>query len=572
MPLGNEIASLGLFTDLYQLTMAQAYWDEAQRNGTTDKTTSFQLYFRQNPFEGGYAVSCGLDDAIEYVSKFNFDEKSLNFLRKQKDSEGNPLFQEAFLSYLKHLKFSCDMEGMPDGTVVFPNQPMLRVTGPNIQAQLVETALLNIMNFQTLIATKAARVKYASNGKPVADFGLRRAQEEGAIAASKAAYIGGSDSTSNTLAAMFYDIPVKGTHAHAWIMSHDDELTAFREYAKSMPGNCIFLVDTYDSIQGAKNAIIVANELRQQGHEMLGIRLDSGDLAHLSKQIRVMLDEAGFPNAKIVASNDLDEHKIASLEAQGARIDIYGVGTQLLTAGKQPALGGVYKLGAIEHVNLVEKEDGRVEPVTTWERKIKLSGNAEKTTTPGRHQVRRFYSTVADEQTGEMRKQFVGDALYDIDTNVPTHIKIVHPGDPTNTSVVEMPENMPYEELLVPVYRGGELVYEMPSVQASKARAQEQLAALDPRTKRLLNPEWYLAGLEETLSNIKMEMIRTVKSAINALQTPVVIPPAPSSNGTERSPVINRPFFAAATAMINDGNTPAATNSSAANSVTFSSK
>jgi len=495
MTFGQYSESLVLFTDFYQLTMAQGYWAEIEKNEGREQNTSFELYFRNNPFDGGYAVSCGLQDVIKYINKFKFTETIIAYLRTKIDSEGLPLFHEGFLDYLRTLKFSCDIDAMPNGTVVFANEPLIRVTGPNIQAQLIETALLNIMNFQTLIATKAARIKYACKNKHLADFGLRRAQEQGALSASYAAYIGGTDSTSNVGAEFNFGIPCTGTHAHSWIMTHKDELTAFRKYAEMMPGNCVFLVDTFDVMEGTKNALIVAKELRLLGHEIIGVRIDSGDLAHLSIQIRDLLDKSGFPNAKIIASNDLDEHVISSLNAQGAKIDIWGVGTRLLTAFQQPALGGVYKLGA------VQRSDG------SWQPKIKLA-TPEKTTTPGRRQVRRYYRLETDTD-GKDHQKFIADAIYDIDNPPNGPFKVVHPHDRSTKTTLSL--NMLYNDLLTPIYREGNLIYIEPSIHESKDRAKAQLHALNERTKRLLNPEIYMAGLDESLDLIKFSLIHTLK-------------------------------------------------------------
>ena len=337
-------SALGLLTDLYQLTMAYGYW----KTGCHDRQAVFHLSFRKPAFGGGFTVAAGLETVVEYMETLRFDPDDLAYLAGLRGNDGQPLFEAAFLDYLAEMRLDCDVHGMPEGTIVFPHEPLLRVTGPLLQAQLLESALLNIVNFQTLVATKAARVALAARGEPVLEFGLRRAQGiDGALAASRAAYLGGCVATSNVLAGRLFGIPVRGTHAHSWVMCFDDELEAFRAYAQAMPNNCVFLVDTYDTLNGVRHAIEVGREMRQQGHEMIGIRLDSGDLAWLSIAARRMLDEAGFPQATIVASNDLDEHLIASLKEQGATIGIWGVGTRLITAYDQPALGGVYKLAAI---------------------------------------------------------------------------------------------------------------------------------------------------------------------------------------------------------------------------------
>ena len=330
--------SLALLTDFYQLTMAYAYW----KNGLAERKSVFHLFFRSNPFEGGYAISCGLEYILDYLENFTFSRDDLDYLSTLKSKADDPMFEAGFLDYLSGMKFSCDIDAMPEGTVVFPHEPMLRVEGPVIQCQLLETPLLNMINFQTLIATKSARINQSAKGEPVLEFGLRRAQGiDGALSASRAAFIGGCSSTSNVLAGKLFDIPVSGTHAHSWIMTFDSELEAFKAYAHALPDNCIFLVDTYDSLEGVRNAIEVGKILREKGKKMAGIRIDSGDLAYISQEARVLLDKAGFGEADIVASNNLDEKLVRSLKNQEARITMWGIGTRLATAYDQPALGGV---------------------------------------------------------------------------------------------------------------------------------------------------------------------------------------------------------------------------------------
>jgi nicotinate phosphoribosyltransferase len=450
-----------ILTDLYQLTMAHGYW----KTGKADQPAVFQLYFRKNPFAGGFTLAAGLADAIAYLRGFKFEDSDLAYLASLTGTNGSPLFDPAFLDYLRDLRFTCDLDAMPEGTVAFPHQPLLRIQGPILQAQLVETALLNIINFQSLIATKVARICHAAQSDPVVEFGLRRAQGvDGAITASRAAYVGGCAGTSNVLAGKLFGIPVKGTHAHSWVMSFASEPEAFAAYAEAMPNNCVFLVDTYDSLSGVRNALEVGRGLRQQGHEFSGIRLDSGDLAFLSIEARKMLDAAGFPKALIIASNDLDEHLIASLKQQGARIDIWGVGTKLVTAYDQPALGGVYKLAALQ------RPDG------TWEPKLKLSEQVSKVTTPGILQVRRF------QHAGE----FVGDALYDIMYPPTGEIVIVDPLDATRRKHVS--NEASGEDLLIPILRRGELVAERPTLEGIRERVRRQLALLNPAVKRFANP------------------------------------------------------------------------------------
>jgi nicotinate phosphoribosyltransferase len=469
-----------ILTDLYQLTMAHGYW----KTGKADQPAVFQLYFRKNPFAGGFTLAAGLADAIAYLRGFKFEDSDLAYLASLTGTNGSPLFDPAFLDYLRDLRFTCDLDAMPEGTVAFPHQPLLRIQGPILQAQLVETALLNIINFQSLIATKVARICHAAQSDPVVEFGLRRAQGvDGAITASRAAYVGGCAGTSNVLAGKLFGIPVKGTHAHSWVMSFASEPEAFAAYAEAMPNNCVFLVDTYDSLSGVRNALEVGRGLRQQGHEFSGIRLDSGDLAFLSIEARKMLDAAGFPKALIIASNDLDEHLIASLKQQGARIDIWGVGTKLVTAYDQPALGGVYKLAALQ------RPDG------TWEPKLKLSEQVSKVTTPGILQVRRF------QHAGE----FVGDALYDIMYPPTGEIVIVDPLDATRRKHVS--NEASGEDLLIPILRRGELVAERPTLEGIRERVRRQLALLNPAVKRFANPHQYPAGLELGLHETRTRLI-----------------------------------------------------------------
>jgi len=302
--------SITLLTDLYQLTMAYGYW----KAGIHNKESVFSLFFRENPFMGGFTVACGLEYALDLLDSFSFKKEDIDYLSGLKGNDSQPLFEKKFLSFLQKLKLECTIDGIPEGTLVFPQEPLIRVRGPLLQCQLLETPLLNLINFQTLIATKAARVHIASEGEPILEFGLRRAQGiDGALAASRAAYIGGCSSTSNVLAGKLFGIPVAGSHSHSWVMSFDNELDSFKTYARVMPDNCVFLVDTYDTIQGVKNAIEVGKILRENGKDLLGVRIDSGDLAYFSIEARKMLDEAGFKETKIMASGDLDE-SIITLE------------------------------------------------------------------------------------------------------------------------------------------------------------------------------------------------------------------------------------------------------------------
>jgi len=469
-----------LLTDLYQLTMAYGYW----KSGRAEREAVFHLFFRKAPFQSGFTIAAGLATAIDFLKSFHFTEADLQFLSLMTGNDSKPLFEAGFLEYLRTLRFACDVDAIPEGTVAFPHEPLLRIKGPILQCQLLETALLNLVNFQSLIATKAARVCLAARGEPVMEFGLRRAQGvDGALGASRAAYIGGCAATSNVLAGKIYGIPVRGTHAHSWVMSFDDEREAFLAYAEAMPNNCVFLVDTYDTLEGVRHAVETGKWLRERGHEMVGIRLDSGDLAWLSIEARKILDEAGFPKAVIVASNDLDEHIIASLKEQGAKINVWGVGTKLITAYDQPALGGVYKLGAIRG------DDGN------WAYKVKLSEQAAKVSNPGIQQVRRFRSD----------KEFIGDGIFDVETGVPKTFTIVDPLDSTRRKHLA-PETA-FEDLLVPIFRHGQLVYQTPALVEVRQRAQTQIGMFHSGVKRFVNPHEYPVGLELGLHEMKMKLI-----------------------------------------------------------------
>ena len=474
-------SSLALLTDLYQLTMAYGYW----KTGAADREACFHVAFRKAPFAGGYAVACGLASAIDYLHNLRFSEDDNAYLATLKGNDGRPLFESAFLDYLAALRFDLAIDGIPEGTVVFANEPLLRVCGPLLQAQIVETALLNMMNFQTLIATKAARVCEAARGDDVLEFGLRRAQGvDGALSASRAAYVGGCVATSNVLAGKMFGIPVRGTHAHSWVMSFESELEAFEKYADALPNNCVFLVDTYDTLQGVRHAIDVGRRLRLRGSEMIGIRLDSGDLAYLSIEARKLLDEAGFPKARILASNDLDEYLIADLKQQGATIAVWGVGTRLVTAYDQPALGGVYKLSALRDAN------------KKWEHKIKLSEQSVKVSIPGVLQVRRFKDASG---------HFVADAIYDTLTGIGDGCTIVDPADITRRKIIDA--GVAFDDLLVPIFRDRRIVYDQPPLAHVRQRARDQLAALDPTIRRHTNPHRYPAGLEERLYDLRNDMI-----------------------------------------------------------------
>jgi len=460
--------------------MACAYW----KSGTAEKEAAFHLTFRAAPFQGGFTIASGLESAIDWLKAFRFSDSDLSYLATIPGRDKQPLFGKDFLDYLGGLQFTCDVDAMPEGTAVFPHEPLIRVQGPLLQAQLLETPLLNFLNFQSLIATKAARICLAARGEPVIEFGLRRAQGiDGGLTASRAAYVGGCAGTSNVLAGKTFGIPVSGTHAHSWVMSFDNERQAFEEYARAMPHNCTFLVDTYDSLEGVRQAVEVGKEMRQRGSELAGIRLDSGDLAFLSIEARKILDQGGFPTASIVGSNDLDEHIIESLKIQGATINVWGVGTRLVTAYDQPALGGVYKLSAIRN------QGG------SWEHKVKLSEQAAKMTNPGILQVRRF----------QTENEFVGDAIYDLELGLPSSVTIVDPLDVTRRK--HFGTAVAHEDLLAPIFRQGKLVYQSPTLAQIRQRVQEQLEGLHPGIKRSVNPHQYPAGLELRLHELKTKLV-----------------------------------------------------------------
>ncbi|MBX3413315.1 MAG: nicotinate phosphoribosyltransferase [Pirellulales bacterium] len=484
--------SLALLTDLYQLTMAYGYW----KLGRADQEAVFHLFFRRAPFGGGLAVAAGLEPALDYVAGFRFDEADLAYLSTLVGNDGAPLFEQGFLEYLAGLKLTCDLDALPEGTVAFGQVPLVRVRGSLLQCQLLETPLLNLVNFSTLVATKAARVAAAAAGESVLEFGLRRAQGiDGGLTASRAAYLGGCDSTSNVLAGRLYGIPVSGTHAHSWVMAFDSELEAFEQYAEAMPNNCVFLVDTYDTLEGVRHAARVGQRLKAAGHRMIGIRLDSGDLAYLSIETRKILDAAGLHEVAIVASNDLDERIIESLKQQGAKITVWGVGTKLATAYDQPALGGVYKLGAIRD------DDG------TWQPKMKLSEQAAKSTVPGILQVRRF----------EGRQGFVADLLYDELAGVDPRRTIVDIKDPHRRK--QLASELDATDLLIPYVRQGEIIARRESLDEIRQRVRDQLAKLHPSIRRFLHPHEYPVGLDIGLHERREAMIRDLRQSLAAARS-----------------------------------------------------
>lgn len=469
-----------LLTDFYQLTMAYGYW----RLGLQEREAVFHLLFRKAPFNGNYALNCGLGSVIDYLQNWKFSNADLDYLATLKNPNNKKLFPKPFLDYLRKLKFKCDIDAIPEGTVVFPHEPLLRIQGPLVQCQLLETALLNIINFQTLIATKASRVYFAAQGDPIIEFGMRRAQgPDGALSASRAAYIGGCVATSNTLAGKIYGIPVRGTHAHSWVTAFASEEEAFSSYAAVMPHNSVLLVDTYDTITGVEHAIATGKALRKKGADLAGIRLDSGDLAGLSIKARAMLDAAGFKHTEILASNSLDEYVIADLKAKGAKISAWGVGTNLATAADQPALDGVYKLAALKN------EAGE------WEYKIKLSEQLIKTTNPGIHQVRRFF----------FNDQYMADVIYDINLGI---------NDSPNAVLfdrqlkkIKLDQYDAAVDLLVPIFRKGKLLKKYPNIHKIRTDAIEELK----NSSIIQNSEPYAVGLEQQLFDQKQSMMQRYK-------------------------------------------------------------
>ena len=460
--------ALGLLTDLYQITMAAGY----HAAGLADHEAVFHLYFRKAPFGGRVAVSAGLEVALEFLEGLRFAAEDLDFLATLTGNDGQPLFSADFLAHLGGIRFTADVDGLPEGRVVLPHEPILRLQGPLLQLQLVETALLAILNFQTLIATKAARVNLAAAGRTVLEFGLRRAQGiDGGLSASRAAWVGGVAATSNVLAGRLFGIPVRGTHAHSWVLSFDREVEAFETYAAALPNNCTFLVDTYDTVTGVQRAAAVGQLLRQCGHQMAGVRLDSGDLADLSRKARAILDAAGEPQAKVVASNDLDEAIIARLVAEGAPIDVFGVGTRLVTGGEQSALGGVYKLAAIRA------------PGGDWRYRVKKSEDPVKISLPGRLGVRRHV----------VNGQIVGDLLHDSTRPLSAAGPVDRRGAP-----VSLPAG-PGEELLIPLLRGGARVAPAEPLVRARERAAADLSMLPPSVWRLDAPEALPLGLDRGL-------------------------------------------------------------------------
>ncbi len=474
--------NLTLLTDLYELTMMQGYYNE-QRNDTV----IFDAFYRKNPSGSGYAIVAGLEQIIDYIKNLSFSYDDIEYLR------GLGIFSEEFLEYLAGFHFTGDIYAIPEGSIVFPQEPLIKVVAPIMQAQLVETAILNILNHQSLIATKASRVCYAAHGDGIMEFGLRRAQgPDAGTYGARAAVIGGCIGTSNVLCGQLFDIPVLGTHAHSWIMSFPDEYTAFQTYADMYPDACILLVDTYDTLKsGVPNAIRVFQKMKENGihSKKFGIRLDSGDLAYLSKKARKMLDAAGFPDAVISASSDLDEYLIDSLKTQGAAITSWGVGTNLITSADCPAFGGVYKMAAIQ------KEGSNI-----FTPKIKISENPAKITNPGNKTVFR----IIDKATGKLKADLIALANETYDSS--KDLEIFHPIDTWKRSTIPG-GTYDIEEILVPVFKKGQCIYESPKTMDIRAFCAKELDLLWDESRRLVNPQEVYVDLSRPLYDLKMELL-----------------------------------------------------------------
>ncbi|HIQ93134.1 MAG TPA: nicotinate phosphoribosyltransferase [Candidatus Copromonas avistercoris] len=475
--------NLTLLTDLYELTMMQGYFHAENAN----ETVIFDAFFRTNPDGNGFSIAAGLEQVIDYVKNLHFDQEDINYLRTV------GLFTEDFLEYLKTFRFTGDIYAVPEGTIVFPREPLIKVIAPIMQAQLVETAILNIINHQSLIATKASRIVHAARNDGVMEFGLRRAQgPDAGIYGARAAMIAGCIGTSNVLCGQMFNVPVKGTHAHSWIMSFPDELTAFRTYAKLYPSACILLVDTYDTLKsGVPHAIQVFKEMREAGIPLTfyGIRLDSGDLAYLSKEAKKMLDAEGFTDAVISASNDLDEHLISSLKDQGATINSWGVGTNLITSKDCPSFGGVYKLAAI-----LDRDTGKFIP------KIKLSENEEKITNPGNKTIYRIYSRESH--------KVIADLICLVDEHYDeTNSLLLFDPVATWKKTLLAPGTYTMRELLIPIFKDGVCVYESPKVMEIREYCQKEKETLWEETKRLVNPHEVHVDLSNELWHMKQQLL-----------------------------------------------------------------
>ncbi|KXZ40628.1 nicotinate phosphoribosyltransferase [Alkalithermobacter thermoalcaliphilus JW-YL-7 = DSM 7308] len=472
--------NLTLLTDLYQLTMMNGYFKE----NVHDDIVVFDMFFRKNPSNGGYTIVCGIEQLVEYINNLKFEDDDISYLKSLN------MFDDTFLEFLREFKFTGDIYAVEEGTVMFPNEPVIRVKSPLYQAQLIETTLLNIVNFQSLIATKASRVCFAAGSDPVLEFGLRRAQgPDAGIYGARAAVIGGCSGTANVLAGKMFNIPVIGTHAHSWVQKFDSELEAFKAYANTYPNKTLLLVDTYDVLNsGMPNAIKVFKQLKDKGFKPLGVRIDSGDMEYLSKEIRSMLDEAGFYDASIVASNDLDEYKILELKSSGAKINSWGVGTKLITSSDCPALGGVYKLCAVE-------ENNKLIP------KIKISEDPEKITNPGFKNVVRIYNKY---NKAEADLIILEDEVIDESKE----LTIFHP---IYTWKKKTFKNFTAKRLLKPLFINGKCVYEKQDIMKIRQFVKDELDTLWPQYRRITSPEEYKVDLSEKLWTLKNNMINEMR-------------------------------------------------------------
>jgi nicotinate phosphoribosyltransferase len=502
----SEPGGRALFMDLYQLTTAQGFWAA----GLHERASVFHMFLRRHPFGGAFAVAAGLGTLLARIRALRFTRDDIDFLAQVPGNDARPMFRREFLEYLLHLEIGVDIDAVPEGTVVFAQEPLLRVTGPLLQAQLLESLVLNALNPQTLVATRAARLVLAAGEDPVVEFGMRRAQGfDGAMAASRAAFLGGCSATSNVMAGRAYGIPLRGTHGHAWVLAFGSEIEAFAAYAEALPNNCVFLVDTWDWAEGMRHAIEVGHALRSRGHELAGIRLDAGDLPQITLKARRMLDEAGFPRARIHVSNDLDEHVIASHKAQGAHVDVWGVGTRLFGGQAEASAGGVYKMGAIQDPSSPEA-DGQ-----GWRHTVRHSEHAGGVSTPGVLQVRRFYDGVgegassragtASDPASAPGPLLQADCVYDLHAPPRDAWILVDPSDPTSRRV--FPKDSLSEDLLLPVLRGGRPIGEVPPLNGSRARCQAQISMLPPAQRRLMKPQPFPLGLEAGLFTARTHLL-----------------------------------------------------------------
>lgn len=471
-------SSLTLLTDLYQLTMCYGYW----KLGLKDQQACFNLFFRRKPFEGAYAIAAGLQSVIDFIQNFKFSSDDIEYLASLLDKKDQPIFSQDFLKFLKNYRLSCDIDAVEEGSLVFPYEPILRVKGPLIDCQILESPILNLINFPTLIATKASRIVRAAYPDEVIEFGVRRAQGiDGAITATRSAYIGGCKSTSNVIGGKFFNIPVRGTHSHSWVLAHESEMASFHNISQILPGSCTFLVDTFHSIEGTKHAIEVAKRMKNKD-SFFAVRLDSGDLATISIKVRKLLDESGFHHVKIMASNELDEYLIRDLKYQGAKINLWGVGTKLVTGCSQPALDGVYKLSAIQD------RSGR------WVHRLKISESFFKVTDPGLLKVRRYISDSGF---------YIGDMIYDEILGADPSVPIIDSLEPSKTQK----QGKNFIEILKPIFRQGLLEYSNPPLQNMQKKAEEELKKLNNYHLRFLNPHPYFVGMEKNLYNKKIQLI-----------------------------------------------------------------